>query len=104
MQLAVLAAFVSRCCASPHRMQPYVPSLLTGLSATVLKVSNTFILMTCGLGGVASDAVAGYDAVGTVGGGRARMCCNDCKRMEKSRSGGLEAGWGRRARASFHVR
>ena len=44
----------------------------------VVRVSTTFILVSCRLGGVASDAIAGYDANGTVGGGRGLLCSEDC--------------------------
>ena len=59
-------------------MSLYTASVLTGLYPMVVRVSSTFTLVTCGLGGIATDAVAAYDANGAVGGGRGRFYSDDC--------------------------
>jgi len=44
----------------------------------VVRISTTVNLVTCGLGGVAFDAIAAYDANGAVGGGQGRFYSDDC--------------------------
>ena len=59
-------------------MPPYATSVLTGMCTMVVRVSSTFTLVTYGLGGVATDAIAAYDASGAIGGGRRRFYTDDC--------------------------
>ena len=56
----------------------YSNSVLTGFYPMVVRVSSTFTLVTCGLGVIATDAVAAYDANGAVGGARGRFYSDDC--------------------------
>ena len=64
----------------------------------VVRVSSTSTLVTCGLGGVTSDAIAAYDANGAVCGGRGRFYSDDCYADAEYGLSGLGAAMLRDAR------